>query len=76
MLKSLKLSDSDVARGKAILKAEVLNSADNAVALLESLQYQALYKGQVSTPTSLAAEIEKVSASDVKSVRLLYNMRN
>lgn len=68
VLKSLKLSDSDVARGKAILKAEVLNSADNAVALLESLQYQALYKGQVSTPTSLAAEIEKVSASDVKSV--------
>ncbi|KZC05705.1 PREDICTED: cytochrome b-c1 complex subunit 2, mitochondrial [Dufourea novaeangliae] len=67
-LKSLKLSDSDIARGKAILKAEVLSQADSGFAVLESLQYQALFKGQVSGPASLIANIEKVSASDVKSV--------
>lgn len=51
-----------------MLKAEILDAADNAAALLECLQYQALFKGQVSTPASLIAEIEKISASTVQSV--------
>lgn len=67
-LKNLNLSDCDVARGKAILKAEILNGADNAAALLESLQYQALLKGRVSSPASLIADIENVSTSNVESV--------
>lgn len=67
-LKTLKISDSDVTRGKAILKGEVLNETDCGTALLESLQYQALLKGRVSSPASLIADIEKVSTSDVKSV--------
>ncbi|XP_031845875.1 ubiquinol-cytochrome c reductase core protein 2 isoform X2 [Nomia melanderi] len=67
-LKTLNMSDSDVARGKAILKGEVLNEVDCGTALLESLQYQALLKGRVSSPGSLVADIEKVSTSDVKSV--------
>ena len=66
--KSLKVSDNDIARGKATLKAEILDAADNGAALLESLQYQALFKGQVSTPASLIAEIEKTSASTVQSI--------
>ncbi|XP_076680096.1 ubiquinol-cytochrome c reductase core protein 2 isoform X2 [Andrena cerasifolii] len=66
--RSLKVSDNDVARGKATLKAEILDAADNGAALLESLQYQALFKGQVCTPASLIAEIEKTSASAVQSV--------
>lgn len=67
-LKTSKISDSDVARGKAILKGEVLNETDSGTALLESLQYQALLKGRISSPTSLIADIEKMSTSDVKSV--------
>lgn len=67
-LRSPNLTDSDVARGKAILKGEILCGADNAGALLESLQCQALLKGQVTSPSALTAEVDKVSASDVKSV--------
>lgn len=67
-LTSMKLSDNDIARGKAILKAEILEAADNESALLESMQYQALFKGQVSTPASLVANVDKISASDVQSI--------
>lgn len=67
-LKSMNFSDSDVACGKAILKSEILEAADNQSALLQGLQHQALFKGQVSTPNSLIASVEKVSASDVKAV--------
>ncbi|XP_003702764.1 ubiquinol-cytochrome c reductase core protein 2 [Megachile rotundata] len=67
-LKSMKLSDKDIARGKAILKAEILDAADNESMLLENMQYQALFKGQISTPATLMADVDKVSASDVQSV--------
>lgn len=67
-LKSLKLSESDIARGKTILKAEILNAADNGTSLLENLQCQALFKGQVSSTASLIADVEKVSASNIRSV--------
>ncbi|XP_076623797.1 ubiquinol-cytochrome c reductase core protein 2 [Colletes latitarsis] len=67
-LKSMKVSDSDVARGKAILKTEILEAADNGAALLENLQCQALHKRAVAAPEALVADVEKVSASAVKSV--------
>ncbi|XP_068983363.1 cytochrome b-c1 complex subunit 2, mitochondrial [Bombus flavifrons] len=67
-LKSLKISESEVARGKNILKTEVLDAADNALCLLESMQQQALLKGEVSSPVSIANAIDKVSTSDVKAV--------
>ncbi|XP_071869859.1 ubiquinol-cytochrome c reductase core protein 2 [Bombus fervidus] len=67
-LKSLKVSESEVARGKNILKTEVLDAADNALCLLESMQQQALLKGQVSSPVSIANAIDNVSTSDVKTV--------
>lgn len=69
-LKSLKVSESEVARGKNILKTEVLDAADNALCLLESMQQQALLKGQVSSPVSIANAIDKLSTSDVKAVRI------
>lgn len=67
-LKSLNVSESDVTRGKNILKTEILDAADNSVCLLESLQQQALLRGQVTSPTALVNAIEKVSAADVKTV--------
>ncbi|XP_076757847.1 ubiquinol-cytochrome c reductase core protein 2 [Xylocopa sonorina] len=67
-LKSLNVSDNDIARGKSILKIEVLDAADNELCLLESMQQQAILKGQVSTPASLVNDIDKLSASDVKAV--------
>lgn len=71
-LKSPKLSDADIARGKATLKAEILYAADNEPALLESLGQQALLKGRLYKPSTLVAEVEKVTASEVKSVRFFF----
>ncbi|CAK9834466.1 Cytochrome b-c1 complex subunit 2, mitochondrial [Anthophora retusa] len=67
-LKSMKLSDNDIARGKSILKTEVLDSGDTALCLLESMQQQAVQTGKVSSSSSLANDIEKITASDVKAV--------
>lgn len=67
-LKNLKMSESDVACGKAILKTDILSGVDNAAILLENLQYQALLKGRVCSPQSLIGEIENISASDVERV--------
>ncbi|XP_011268973.1 cytochrome b-c1 complex subunit 2, mitochondrial [Camponotus floridanus] len=67
-LRSPKISDADVARGKATLKAEILYAADNEPALLENLGQQAILKGRVYKPSTLVAEVDKVTASEVKSV--------
>lgn len=67
-LRSPKLSDGDVARGKAVLKAEILYGADNDTAILENIKQQALLKGRVYKPSDLVAQVDKVTASDVKSV--------
>ncbi|EFN83794.1 Cytochrome b-c1 complex subunit 2, mitochondrial [Harpegnathos saltator] len=67
-LKSPKISDADIARGKAILKAEILYAADDCAMLLENLGQQALFKGRVYKPADLVAEVDKISVSDVKSV--------
>ena len=69
-LKCFKLSEDDITRGKNILKTEILDAADNSLCLLESMQQQAVLKGKVSSPTSLANDIDKISASDVKDVCL------
>lgn len=70
-LKSLQVSDSDISRGKNILKTDILDAADNSLCLLESMQQQVLLKGQVSTPVSLANDVNNVAASDVKAVSTL-----
>lgn len=67
-LKSPKISDADVARGKAALKAEILFAADDNAMLLENLGQQALLKRRVYKPSDLVAEVDKISVSDVKSV--------
>ncbi|XP_029672165.1 cytochrome b-c1 complex subunit 2, mitochondrial [Formica exsecta] len=67
-LRSPQLSDADIARGKTTLKAEILYAANNEPALLENLGQQAILKNRVYQPSALVAEVEKVTASDVKSV--------
>lgn len=67
-MRSPNVSDADVARGKATLKAEILYAADDSATLLENLGQQALFKGRVYKPSDLVAEVDKISTSDVKSV--------
>ncbi|KAK2586792.1 hypothetical protein KPH14_011817 [Odynerus spinipes] len=67
-LRSPKLSDADISRGKNALKTEILYAAENGTALLEILGQQALFKGCASTPISLIASVDKITASDVNNV--------
>lgn len=67
-LRSPKLSDADIARGKTTLKAEILYAADNDTALLENMRHQVIFKGRAYKPADLVAEVDKITASEVKSV--------
>lgn len=68
-MRSPKLSDADIARGKTMLKAEVLYAADNDATFLENIRQQAILRGRVHTPSNLVVEIDKITTSEVKSVR-------
>ncbi|XP_015176224.1 PREDICTED: cytochrome b-c1 complex subunit 2, mitochondrial [Polistes dominula] len=67
-LKSPQLSDADISRGKNILKADILYSTENEPGLLEILQQQALHKGTVYSPKEIVANVDKITANDVKSI--------
>ncbi|KYQ46670.1 Cytochrome b-c1 complex subunit 2, mitochondrial [Trachymyrmex zeteki] len=67
-LRSPKLSEADVVRGKTMLKAEILYAADNDAMYLENMGQQAIIKGRVYKPSDLVAEVDKITASEVKSV--------
>jgi len=71
-LRSPQLSDADIARGKAMLKADISYVADNDVANLENMGQQLLFKGRLYKTSDLVAQVEKITASEVKSVRYLY----
>lgn len=68
-LRSPALSDADVARGKALLKAEISFVTDNSSTVLENMGQQLLLKGRLYKTSDLVAQVDKVTASDVKSVR-------
>ncbi|KAJ8682035.1 hypothetical protein QAD02_017827 [Eretmocerus hayati] len=67
-LRSPQFSDEDVARGKATLKAFVLSAGDNKSQLHENVSQQALLSGKIVSPDAIAAEIDNISAADVKNV--------
>jgi len=67
-LRSPKLSDADIVRGKTTLKAEILYAADNDAMHLENMGQQAIIKGCVYKPFDLVAKVDKITASEVKSV--------
>lgn len=73
MVKAIKgnLTDADVARGKAILKQEILSSGDCVDSLLAELAYQSLLVGSVSSPGQLAAAVDSVTTSQVQEVSVI-----
>lgn len=60
------ITDADITRGKTALRASILYASDNSASLLENLAQQTLFKGRPVSCAALAAEVEKVSAADVK----------
>ncbi|EZA62468.1 hypothetical protein DMN91_003930 [Ooceraea biroi] len=67
-LRSPQLSDADVARGKALLKAEIAFVADNDAATLENMGVQLLFMGKMYNTPKFIEEVDKITASEVKSV--------
>jgi len=54
------------------LKTEILYAADNDTAFLDNMGQQAIFKGRVYKPSDLIAEVDKITASEVKSVRRFH----
>ncbi|XP_058791111.1 cytochrome b-c1 complex subunit 2, mitochondrial [Phymastichus coffea] len=67
-LKSPQFSDCDVARGKADLKTLVLSAGDSQCLTHENIGLQALFSGSIISADTIAAEIDKISVADIKSV--------
>jgi len=57
------------------LKTEILYATDNDTAFLDNIGQQAIFKGRVYKPSDLVAEVDKITASEVKSVRR-FNFSN
>lgn len=70
-LKSASLSDDDVARGKAGLKADIAFAYETDSSLISTLAGQSALLGQAHSLSSMFAAIDAVQASDVKSVSIL-----
>ncbi|XP_063076678.1 cytochrome b-c1 complex subunit 2, mitochondrial isoform X2 [Engraulis encrasicolus] len=59
------VSDADLARAKAQLKAQHLMSLETSEGLLEAIGSQALAEGAYHTPAAVAQKIDAVTSSDV-----------
>ncbi|XP_055623961.1 cytochrome b-c1 complex subunit 2, mitochondrial [Toxorhynchites rutilus septentrionalis] len=66
-LRSLNVSDADVARGKAVTLAWVLDYLENHSTLAFDLGEQAALLGQIYKKGELAAAVNSVTASDVQA---------
>lgn len=70
-LKSASLSDDDIARGKAGLKADIAFAYESEASLINVLAGQSTLLGSAHSLKSLFDAIDAVQASDVKNVRYL-----
>lgn len=66
-LKSLSVSDADVARGKALTLLNLAESTENHSSLLTQLGDEAALLGQVYKQSDLIAAVNSVSTSDVQA---------
>lgn len=65
LLRSLKVSDGQLAGAKAQLKADLLSGLDNSAQALEQLTASALFNG--SDVLSVLSQLEKVTLADVNA---------
>lgn len=71
-MSSPNITDVDITRGKTELKASILYAGDSNAGQLENIAQQALFKGRITSNAALAAEVDKISAADVKKVCYLF----
>lgn len=67
VLRSGSVSEEAIKRGKAGLKAAILNAAENPLNIAEDIGQQALLKGSVDSTLALVAAVDSVSSSDVNN---------
>jgi ubiquinol-cytochrome c reductase core subunit 2 len=72
-LKSANLSDEDIARGKAGLKADLAFTYESESSLITALAGQGALLGSAQSLSAALAAVDAISASDVKNVRLKTN---
>lgn len=60
------VTDADVKRGKALLKAAVLQSYENGESVIQDVGNQALLLGSVTSASQLAAAVDAVTTSQVQ----------
>ncbi|XP_060519616.1 cytochrome b-c1 complex subunit 2, mitochondrial [Cylas formicarius] len=68
VLKNPKLTDADVNRGKAQLKAAVLSDFENGSKAVQLIGSQAALTGGALSPVQIAAEIDSITTTDVSNV--------
>lgn len=66
-VKGLKVTDSDVARGKKMAKAAILMASESSGEQLEDMALQALLTGNCSNSSAATAAIDAVTASAVQN---------
>ncbi|XP_059475107.1 cytochrome b-c1 complex subunit 2, mitochondrial [Neocloeon triangulifer] len=64
-LKSLSVSDADVKRAKAQLKAQILQESETGSGLSESIGLEAVLRGSVASASQVVSLVDGVSTSDV-----------
>lgn len=67
-LKQGSVSNADVARGKAQLKAAVLHELDSGARLVSDLGAQAALLGRAQSAAQIVAAIDGISDADVNAV--------
>lgn len=72
-MSSPNITDVDITRGKTELKASILYAGDSDAGQLDNISQQALFKGRVTSNVALAAEVDKISAADVKKAASKLN---
>lgn len=68
ILKAGSISEEAIKRGKAGLKATILEAAENGRSITEDIGQQTLLKGSAESAYALAAAVDSVSSSDVNNV--------
>lgn len=68
LLRSLKISDAQLASAKAQLKADLLMGLDNSAQALENLTLGTLFNGSSTDVFAVLSQIEKITSADVNAV--------
>lgn len=71
-MKQGSVSNSDVTKGKEQLKAAYLSAYDTDSGLISDIGAQALYAGNITSPSGVIGLLDSITSSDVNAVSLVH----